>query len=254
MRRGAPGVSLEPAQADAADTGVKALVPVGGRPFLDYLLSALADARFERACLVIGPEQSALREYAASGRRSVRIEIAFAVQQAPLGTADALIAAEPVVAGDEFAVMNGDNYYPAQALRLLQEIGQPGAVLFDAEALVRESNIPAERVGDFAYATVDRDGFLTDLIEKPGRGATDRIGGRPISMNLWRFDAGIFRTCRDVPRSARGEFELPGAVKLAIERGARLRTVTCRAGVLDLSRRADIAAVEARLRDVPVNP
>ena len=29
-------------------------------------------------------------------------------------------------------------------------------------------------------------------------------------MNCWRFDARIFDACRDVPRSARGEFELPG--------------------------------------------
>ena len=31
-------------------------------------------------------------------------------------------------------------------------------------------------------------------------------------MNVWRFDARIFAACRDVPRSVRGEFELPEAV------------------------------------------
>ena len=35
-------------------------------------------------------------------------------------------------------------------------------------------------------------------------------------MNCWRFDARIFDACRDVPRSARGELELPEAVGLAV--------------------------------------
>lgn len=248
MRRDEGGARLDAAQAGAAEAGLKAMMPVG-RPFLDYVLSALADAGFDRACLVIGPEHDAVRDYYGRAHRPSRLDVSFAVQAEALGTADAVLAAEAFVAGDEFATMNGDNYYPIEALRLLQDLGRPGTVLFDAEALVHQSNIPAERVGQFAHATTDEDGFLTDLIEKPeARVAHSRL----ISMNFWRFDSDIFRSCRDVSMSPRGELELPGAVKLAIERGARLRAVTCRAGVLDLSRRTDIAGVTARLRNVSV--
>jgi dTDP-glucose pyrophosphorylase len=55
-----------------------------------------------------------------------------------------------------------------------------------------------------------------------------------------------------VPLSPRNEYELPLAVKLAIQRGMKLRTVISQSGVLDLSRRSDIAAVTERLKDVPV--
>ena len=68
-------------------------------------------------------------------------------------------------------------------------------------------------------------------------------------MNCWRFDARIFDACRDVPRSARGEFELPEAVGLAVERGVRFRAVPARGPVLDLSRRADATDVARRLRE-----
>ncbi|HEV8118010.1 MAG TPA: nucleotidyltransferase family protein, partial [Thermoanaerobaculia bacterium] len=57
MRRPDGTAALDPAQAAAAASGVKAMISFGaGRPFLDYVLSGLADARIDEACLVIGPE------------------------------------------------------------------------------------------------------------------------------------------------------------------------------------------------------
>ena len=80
----------------------------------------------------------------------------------------------------------------------------------------------------------------------PARGVASGFT-REVSMNLWRFDARIFAACRDVPRSARGEFELPEAVGLATRRGVRFKAIPARGPVLDLSRRADTADVERRL-------
>jgi glucose-1-phosphate thymidylyltransferase len=71
-------------------------------------------------------------------------------------------------------------------------------------------------------------------------------------MNIWRFGPDIFAACRDVARSSRGEYELPQAVRLAIQRGIKLKVAVSRAGVLDLSRRSDIASVAERLRSVQV--
>ena len=150
--------------------------------------------------------------------------------------------------------LNGDNYYPVEVLRALQSLGQPGTVLFESEALVRESNIPAERVCDYAFAVIDPDGFLADLIEKPDAGLRAVSDGpKLVSMNCWRLGPDIFS---DMPRMfhcrPRGEYELPLAVKLAIQRGMKFKVATCRSGVLDLSRRSDIAAVADRLRNVKV--
>ena len=73
-------------------------------------------------------------------------------------------------------------------------------------------------------------------------------------MNCWRFDRRIFDACRDVPRSARGEHELPEAVGLAVRRGVRFRAMPARGPVLDLSRRADAADVERRLAGMAPRP
>ena len=55
------GASLRDDQQAVAATGVKALVPID-RPFLDYVLTALADAGYRQICLVVGPEHEVLRE------------------------------------------------------------------------------------------------------------------------------------------------------------------------------------------------
>jgi glucose-1-phosphate thymidylyltransferase len=249
MRREDPNAPLDAAQAAAADRGLKAMMPIGGRPFLDYLLSALADAGFDRAVLVVAPDHAAVREWY-DAHPPVRIALEYAVQAEPRGTADAVLAIESFVGSESFAVMNGDNYYPAEALRAVRGTAEPCALLFERDALLAQSNIPPERIAAFALVTIDAVGYLASVDEKP---AVVPPGNRPISMNLWRFDPGIFDACRRAPASPRGERELPYAVDYGIRHlGLRLRAKTLALPVFDVSQRADVANVAARLRGIDV--
>lgn len=252
MRAGAPGLALDPAQAAAADQGLKAFIPIG-RPFLDYVLSALADAGITRVCVVIGPEHDVVRRYYGEQIRLSRLTVAVAIQAEPLGTADAVLAAEAWTAGEPFLVLNGDNYYPVPALTALAALTLPGVVAFSREGLLADGHIPADRLQQFALLDIDG-GRLRRIVEKPDEVDAERLArGAAISMNCWRFDHRIFEACRRVPPSPRGELELPMAVQLAIDEGRfPVEVVRSEAGVLDLSGRADIAAVAARLADVPV--
>lgn len=249
MREADASAPIDSAQAVVADSGMKAMVPVG-RPFLDFVLAVLADAQLTDVCLVIGPEHDAIRDYYTRIQRPERIQLSFAVQTEPIGTADAVLAGEHFVGKDEFLVMNGDNYYPLEVLQQMQGLGQPGAVLFEAGALVQCSNIPKDRIHAFAHCVIDSRGFLADIIEKPPVEQFD--AAKLVSMNLWRFTPDILSACRDVPLSPRGEYELPMAVKLALHRGTRLKTVVSHSGVLDLARRSDIATIAERLKNVEV--
>src|SRR5436190_11615183 len=92
------GAPLDGGQARAAASGAKGMMPFE-RPFLDYVLSVLADAGITEAVLVIGPppEDAAIRAYFAATEAGRRVSIRFAVQPEPRGTADALYAARDVV-------------------------------------------------------------------------------------------------------------------------------------------------------------
>jgi glucose-1-phosphate thymidylyltransferase len=257
MRKSDPAVALDPALSAAADSGIKAMIPIG-RPFLDYVLGVAADAGITRACLVVGPEHGQMQKYYTE-LRPRRMSIEFAVQAEPLGTADAVAAAEPVVGRRPFITINSDNYYPLQAFRGLCDAPGPSVAVFDQETLVAESNIPAERISKFAVVEgiAEADGFirLQRIIEKPDEATLARLP-RPlgVSMNCWRFGPAIFDACRSIKPSPRGELEITDAVQFATDQlGERFGIVWCKAAVLDLSSRNDIEPVARRLAGVKVD-
>ncbi|HEX6965221.1 MAG TPA: nucleotidyltransferase family protein [Gemmatimonadaceae bacterium] len=253
MRARDDQAALAPEQAAVADTGIKAMIPIG-RPFLDYVLSALADAGFRDVCLVIGPEHHAIRDYYTRDVTCTRIRVHFAVQERPLGTADAVLAAESFAAGEPFVALNSDNYYPVSALAELRALSEPALLAFGREALVRDGHIPPERIARFALLEIGPDGYLTRIVEKPDEATFRALGSAAfVSMNCWLLTPSILRACREIGPSPRGELELPLAVQHAIDaHGTRVKTVPVHATVLDLSSRADIAGVAARLQGIAV--
>jgi glucose-1-phosphate thymidylyltransferase len=254
MRAPDASAPLTTEQRQLADAGLKAMIPLNGRPFLDYILSSLSDAGIHDVALVVAPDHDALQRHYGLDAPPVRVRLGFVVQEQPLGTANAVLAAEQWVKGEPFLTLNADNLYPAAALTELAALSEPGLPAFDPDDLVRSSNIPVERIRSFAFLDVDDRGYLTRIVEKPGEndwlppssGRTVKSGSH-VSMNCWRFDGRIFSACRDVPRSSRGEYELPEAVALAVRRGVPFKTFDARGPVLDLSTRADTADVARRL-------
>lgn len=253
MREPDTSADLDAEQASIADSGVKALIPVG-RPFLDYSLSNLADAGYRQVCLVVAPDHAAILRYYEEEVRPQRLSVHFAVQQEPHGTADAVAAAEAFAGDDAILVINSDNYYPCKALAGLRDIPDSGTALFERETLIAESNIPAERVGRFGVAKLDETGHLNRIIEKPDDSLLASLGNDVwVSMNCWRFTPSIFEACRRISRSPRGELEITDAVQYAIDRlDEPFSVVKIRAGVLDMTGRRDIAAVTERLANVEV--
>jgi dTDP-glucose pyrophosphorylase len=216
MQRVQDSAGLSAAQSEFARAGLKAMMPVG-RPFIDYVLSGLADVGYRRVCLVIGPDHSALREHVGAFNGG-RLKIEFAIQQEPLGT----------LTGSAVAA-------------------------FRPEALCR-GNIAAERLRNFAILSVSKEGYLQRVIEKPTDDLFSRDKESAlISMNCWRFTPAIFAACRAIPRSSRNEYELTDAVSYAIEKmGEQFELLIVDDPVLDLSTQADIGEVARRLASVEV--
>ncbi len=253
MRKEAEGVNLDDSQSAAASAGVKAMISMGGeRPFLDYVISALADSGFTDICLVIGPEHDMIRDYYDDVDKS-RVTISFAVQEEPLGTANAVLSAEEFAGKDRILILNSDNYYPAEALRLLSDVEGSALVGFERSAMLEHSNIAPDRIAAFALATSDANGNLDELVEKPDEATIERLGDSAVlSMNCWLCSPAIFPAARAIPMSARGEYEITDAVRAAIDAGDPYRVVRANVGVLDMSNRGDIASVMDSLGEAEV--
>lgn len=252
MRKESEGADLTAEQAKAADSGVKAMISIG-RPFLDYVISALADGGVTDVCLVIGPEHDMIRDYYDNVDKS-RVNITYAVQEEPLGTADAVLAAEDFAGQDSILVLNSDNYYPVSGYRALVDLPGNGLVGFDRAALFEKSNIESDRVAAFALAVSDEDGNMVDIVEKPDPGTIAALGpDAAVSMNLWKFTPAIFDAARRIEKSPRGEYEIQDAVRKVIAEGGSFAVIPSSEGVLDMSNRDDIASVQDALTGVEVS-
>lgn len=249
MRADDGSTHLAGAQAATAAAGTKGLINVG-RPFLDYVISSFAQAGIKEVCLVIGPEHNAFREYYDQVEKS-RVTISYAIQEEPLGTANAVAAAADFIGSDRALVVNSDNYYPLAVLRKILNVPGLATAGFARDKLIAESNIEAERVKSYAIMDVEN-GKLRNIIEKPSEAQMSVFPDAPISMNCWIFDARIISACQTVKPSVRGEYELVDAVRYLIENGEEITVVPVAAGVLDMSSRKDIEAIKTALSGVPV--
>jgi dTDP-glucose pyrophosphorylase len=246
MRKEGSG-ALTPAQAAAAASGHKALMPLGAHRLIDYSLSALADAGIRRAVLVVAPEHEEFSHHVEE-LAPRRLTIDFAVQAAPRGTADAVASARDAVDGESFVMVNGDNLYPRGGIERLLGAERPTLLGFERSALVERSNISAERIAAFALIE-EKDGRLERIVEKPSDAVLAAAGPDAlVSMNAFAFTPEIFEACARIAPSERGELEIVDAVRELED----VHVIPFAGGVLDLSRRDDIEDVERRLAEVEV--
>jgi dTDP-glucose pyrophosphorylase len=252
------GSALAPDQAAAAERGSKGLVPLNGRPLLDYVLHELADGGVTDVVFVVSPDDETIRTRYEHDAPVARLRLRYAVQPEPRGTADALLAARDAVEAacgaprDEalarhFLVCNADNLYPSASIAALVDGEGPGLAAFSADGLTA-GGIDAARVPQFALLALGAGDVLSEIVEKPApTHPLLQAGDRWVSMNLWRFTDRIFGACARVAPSARGELELTDAVRLALHDGTVFRAHRRHDAVLDLSHRRDVAALETRL-------
>jgi hypothetical protein len=184
--------------------GVKPLAPVGpaGEAVLDLLCSDALSAGFSAVVIVIGQHTGPAIRYHVERTWPASIDVRFALQEAPLGTVDAVLAAgSHLDPGSPFGVCNADDLYPAEALALLADHlrlnpGTQALVGFSlAGAVLGEG--PVTR----GVCETDDEGMLRSIVErrqiiavgdgrfvaKDGLMPSELDGDALVSLNLWGF-------------------------------------------------------------------
>lgn len=87
----------------------KALVEIGGIPFIDFLINYVAGFGFKRFILCTGYKANQIRQYY-KGKRVLNIEIVFSEEKLQLGTGGAVKNAENLIRSNPFLVINGDTF------------------------------------------------------------------------------------------------------------------------------------------------
>lgn len=89
----------------------KPMAPVGGRPFLEYLLDFWIGEGVERFILAVGYRHEALVDHFGSDYRGIPIE--YSIETEAVGTGGGLFLAIEKIRGElPFFVVNGDTFFP----------------------------------------------------------------------------------------------------------------------------------------------
>ncbi len=253
----------------AIRNGEKMAARFGQFPFLDYQILNLAESGLQEINIVLKPEDRFFRERYSEYGEALFPEagISFSFQEVADGTAHALLAAAAFIEDAPFLLLNGDNLYSREAITMLLETpsGQSGVVAFDIDGF---NEWTQKRIKTYAVIET-HGGRLTRIVEKADNpeqfmvhdvfhtaGHDVEVNGKVLtSMNLWCFTPEIVEICRIVPRhmprkpGKQGEFELPDAVQLLLERGREIRVYYACEDVLDLTRPEDIEVVGRQIRE-----
>ncbi len=150
----------------------KCLVPVAGRPFLEWQLDWLRKNGVVRILLAAGHMADVLEKHLAA-RAADGLLISLAREPEPLGTGGALKFAEPRLASDPVLVLNGDSLVPR--LEFSTQWKTFGGFFHTMEKKFPQcGKIFVAPIGDPGrYGTVefDADGFVTAFREKAERAA-----------------------------------------------------------------------------------
>jgi NDP-sugar pyrophosphorylase family protein len=178
-------------------TTPKPLLPVRGRPVLDWTLAALPKA-VERVIVVTHYLREQVDEYLKQQTRFRDWVTVF--QQTPRGTGDAFMSCRDAVKSDRCFVLNGDDLYAGADLQRLSD--KPQGLLVH----------PVDEPKRFGITFLRPDGTLERLEEKP-----DLTGRQMANVGAYLFP----RSALDLtlPLSPRGEYEITDAVSQLAERG-----------------------------------
>lgn len=176
----------------------KPLLPVQGRPILDWIIGAMPPV--DRLVVVVNYLAEQIEEYL---KQQAHVKHWTTVrQERPLGTGDALMSCKGQVQSDRVMVLNGDDLIGKRDLAKLAEV--PMGILAHCV------NDPSSFGILFSHA----DGTLREIVEKPENMTAPQranIGGYLFPQRVFDFE---------LTPSPRGEYEITEAVgRLAAEGG-----------------------------------
>lgn len=132
---GGLGVRLRSAVPDLP----KPLAPIGGKPFLSYLLNYWVDQGITRFVLSVGYKHEAFQKH--FGLKYKNADILYVVENEPLGTGGGLfLAMEQLQTREPFLVLNGDTFFAVDTQDLFSHHSKYGAELTLSLAEVTENN------------------------------------------------------------------------------------------------------------------
>jgi NDP-sugar pyrophosphorylase family protein len=189
----------------------KPMVKVKGTPILESIVRGLVANGVERILVVVGWRKEVIRDHFGDGS-SFGCVIEYVEQLVQDGTGRVVELAKDFAGNDPFILSYGDILVPASSYAPLVDCsGVDGKLTVKVAEDVRKGG-----------AVFIENGFVTDLIEKPGE-------GQPTSpyynAGIYAFSPRIFDYTAKLELSPRGEYELTDAIASQVRDGLKIQAV-----------------------------
>ncbi|MDA0986691.1 MAG: glucose-1-phosphate thymidylyltransferase [Bacteroidetes bacterium] len=199
---GGRGTRLRP----ITHTQNKHLIPVANKPILFYAIENALNAGIKDIAIVYNADSNDVPEYIGDGIERWGIKLTYIAQKTPGGLAEVVLLAEDFVGNDKFVFYLGDNMV----------VG--GIEKFKKEFLNSNKNcwLTLSKVPDpnrFGVPEIKK-GKIISIEEKPKKPKSDFA-----VTGMYFYDKNIFKACKSIKPSKRGELEISDAHQWLLENG-----------------------------------
>ncbi|KXA90393.1 hypothetical protein AKJ57_04170 [candidate division MSBL1 archaeon SCGC-AAA259A05] len=184
-------------------THPKGLLPVAGKPILDYVLESLKRAETENVEIVVGYRKEDIIGRYGDGD-NWEMDISYVEQPEQRGTADAISLTE---SDETFLVINGDVYCDAPSL--VETINKHE----EGEAVATLGTYRVKSAASYGVIKT-KNGKIQEVIEKP-----KETYNQLINAGIYVFEPEIYDAIEDTPLSKRDEKEITTSIEMLIEKG-----------------------------------
>jgi len=192
-------------------TKPKTMLPVAGKPIIQYNIEALRDSGVTDILLIVNYKETMVKDYFKDGK-DFGVKISYKTQKELVGTANAIEYGKDFV-DDTFIVLNGDIILDSDLIKSI--LNEYLSYNVDTLMVLKEVNNPSH----FGVVEIESN-LVKNIVEKP---SLKEAPSNLVNTGVYIFNRSIFDKIGKTTLSERGEYEITDSLLMQIKEGQVVR-------------------------------